>query len=57
MSEEKTEQYQNSEAKFASPESNEGIGYYVDGEEVSPEEFDRRVAEDAQKIRAEEAGR
>lgn len=52
MSEKKMEQFRNSEAKFASPEDNVGIGYYIGGEEVSPDEFDRRVAEDAAKIRA-----
>lgn len=57
MSEKKNQQFKNSEAKFASPEDNVGIGYYVEGEEVSPKEFDRRVAEDAAKIRAEEAAR
>lgn len=39
----------NGEVKFASPEGdNTGIGYYDDdGEQLSPEEFRKRVAEDA----------
>lgn len=51
----------NSEAKFASRDGdNTGIGYYDnDGTELTPEEFRRRVAEDAAKAaRTEgEAGR
>ncbi len=52
---ERSQQYLNSEAKFASPETNEGIGYYWDGEEVSPDEFSRRVSEKAERLRAERA--
>ena len=50
---EKDVQYRNSEAKFASPESDEGIGYYFDGVEVSPDEFSRLVAKKADRLRAE----
>ena len=50
------EEYQNSEAKFASPDGdNTGIGYYWDGVEVSPDEFSRLVAEKADRLRAERA--
>lgn len=55
MSEERRQQYRNSEAKFASPETDEGIGYYWDGEQVSPDEFSRLVAEKSDRIKAERA--
>ena len=56
MTEEKTEQYRNSEAKFASPDGdNTGIGYYFDGVEVSPDEFSRLVEEKADRLRSERA--
>lgn len=51
----KRARHRNSESKFASPEDNVGIGYYIDGEQVSPDEFSRRVAEDADRIRTERA--
>ena len=53
MTERTEEQFRNAEAKFASPEDNTGIGYYWDGEEVSPEEFSRKVGEKADRLRAE----
>ena len=50
------QQHRNSEAKFASPDGdNVGIGYYFDGEEVSPDEFSEKVAERAARLRAERA--
>ena len=49
------EQFRNSEAKFASPETNEGIGYYFDGVEVSPDEFSRLVEEKANRLHTERA--
>ena len=52
MTEKTEKQYRNSEAKFASPETNEGIGYYFDGVEVSPDEFSEKVAQRAGEIRA-----
>ena len=58
MTERTEEQFRNGEAKFASPETNVGIGYYFEGVEVSPDEFSRLVAEKAERMRAErdEAG-
>ena len=44
----------NGEAKFAFPEDDTGVGYYFEGEQVSPDEFSWRVAEKADRIRAEE---
>ena len=55
MTDRTEQQYRNSEAKFASPESNEGIGYYWDGEQVSPDEFSRLVSEKAERMRSERA--
>lgn len=52
-SEAEEEQYRNSESKFASPEDDVGVGYYFDGEPVSPEEFSRLVSEKADRLRAE----
>ena len=52
---EKSQHYRNSEAKFASPEDNVGIGYYFDSVEVSPDEFSRLVEEKADRLRAERA--
>lgn len=47
-------QFRNSEAKFASPDGDDtGIGYYWDGEPVSPEEFSRLVAEKSERMKAE----
>ena len=47
------------ESRFAFPEnSNVGIGFYDnDGTPLTPEEFQRRVAEDADKIKADEEAR
>lgn len=55
MTERTSMEYRNSEAKFASPEDNTGIGYYFDGEEVTPDEFSERVAQKAARLRAERA--
>lgn len=52
---ERPEMDRNSEAKFASPDgSNEGIGYYdEEGNRLSPEQFQRLVAEKAERLRDE----
>ena len=55
MTEKRNQQFLNSEAKFASPEDDVGIGYYWDGEEVSPDEFSEKVAQRAEEIRAGKA--
>ena len=52
MTEQMSKQYRNSEAKFASPEDDVGIGYYFDGEPVSPEEFSRRVSKRSKDMKA-----
>lgn len=55
MTDEQREQQarETNESRFAFPESDEGIGYYWDGELVSPDEFSRLVSEKANRLRAE----
>lgn len=44
-----------SEAKFASPKDNAGVGYYDEhGNQLSPEEFSALVARDDGKVRDED---
>lgn len=59
MSEKNEDNRKNSEAKFASPEDNTGIGYYdEEGNQLTPEEFSQKVAADAARIKAaREAGK